>query len=318
MKLKLILFILILIIVFTINIFEHRNMIQSKELVEENGTIIVQFCDIENCSDTLVKLTEAAKQVECAFYNLKDEQLKKIFKDKNSKILIYEKNYEEFGKKVTSKGLMHNKICVFDDDTITTGSYNPGESEKRDNQIIITSKTLAENYKKEINQLETRKETETPHTEIKFNNASLKNYFCPRDGCKEKILLEINKSNKSIYFLTFTFTDKDIAKAILTRNETGSEIKGIIEDFQNKKEWVYPLFKEFPKEIILAKTKLQHNKIIIIDNKTVITGSYNPTNAANTINDENILIIEEPEIVNKYLDYFEYVFTLEASLEALA
>ncbi|PIN80043.1 hypothetical protein COV13_04255 [Candidatus Woesearchaeota archaeon CG10_big_fil_rev_8_21_14_0_10_32_9] len=299
----------IIFIVFAIVIYEYNTQSYSSTIVEETGDIIVAFCDINNCSNDLSKLISSSNEAKCAFYNQKDETLKNNFEKINSTTLIYAKNYEDFGKPIETKGLMHHKFCVFDDEIITTGSYNPGESSKRDNQIIITSKALSENYKQEIFFLETSKETKTPHTKIMFNNRTIKNYFCPRDSCKEKILYELENAEESIIFMTFTFTDKDIASEILERNSTGVNVKGIIEDFQNKKEWVYPMFEN--NSVILATTITQHNKVFIIDNKTLITGSFNPTNAANTINNENIIILEEPEIVAKYLDYFDYVYSLE-------
>jgi len=303
------LFFAILFIVLTIIVYEQFWQTNSNVLVEESGIITATFCDVNNCSDDLSALIKSSNESKCAFYNLKDDVLENNFKKINSTTLIYARNYKDFGKSISTKGLMHHKFCVFDDEIITTGSYNPGESSKRDNQIIITSKALSKNYKQEILVLETGKETKTQYTEILFNNRTIKNYFCPRDSCKEKILNELEKSNESIIFMTFTFTDKDIASKILEKNTTGVNVKGIIEDFQNKKEWVYPMFEN--NTVILATTITQHNKIFIIDNKTLITGSFNPTNAANTINNENIIILEEPEIVAKYLDYFEYVYSLE-------
>ena len=48
-----------------------------------------------------------------------------------------------------------------------------------------------------------------------------------------------------------------------------------------------------------------HHKVFILDNKTVITGSYNPTSNGNNGNDENMLIIHNPDIAKQYLDEFE-------------
>ena len=47
-----------------------------------------------------------------------------------------------------------------------------------------------------------------------------------------------------------------------------------------------------------------HNKIIIIDRETVITGSFNFTYAAEARNAENILIIPSAELAGLYTDNF--------------
>jgi phosphatidylserine/phosphatidylglycerophosphate/cardiolipin synthase-like enzyme len=51
-----------------------------------------------------------------------------------------------------------------------------------------------------------------------------------------------------------------------------------------------------------------HHKIFIIDNKTVITGSFNPSANADINNDENILIIHDKKIAKKYLEEFDYLW----------
>jgi len=48
-----------------------------------------------------------------------------------------------------------------------------------------------------------------------------------------------------------------------------------------------------------------HHKVFIIDGKTVITGSMNPTGSGNKRNDENMLIIHNEKVVNKFLEEFE-------------
>ena len=53
---------------------------------------------------------------------------------------------------------------------------------------------------------------------------------------------------------------------------------------------------------------LMHHKVIIIDQKIVITGSYNFTAAAETTNDENVVIIFSPEVAAQYLQEFQRVY----------
>ncbi len=310
MNIKTTLIITAIIIALTIIMYENNLDTPDEKIVEESGEIIVLFCDINNCTHAFKELIDKSENAKCAFYAQKEEILKKSFEKINYDILIYEKNYEEFGKPVMSKGLMHHKFCVLDDKITITGSYNPGETSKRDNIIILNSEFVSENYLAEHEFLESKRKVKTPHEKIIFNNNTLLNYFCPRDNCTEKIINEINKANNSIKFLAFTFTDKNVANKMLEKNKTGTHIYGVIEDFQNKNEWVYPLFRN--NSVFLAKTTLQHNKIIIIDDEIVITGSYNPTKAANTINNENIIIIQQRDIVEKYVEYFNYVYSFEA------
>jgi phosphatidylserine/phosphatidylglycerophosphate/cardiolipin synthase-like enzyme len=50
---------------------------------------------------------------------------------------------------------------------------------------------------------------------------------------------------------------------------------------------------------------IAHNKIMVIDQETVITGSFNFTKAAEERNAENLLIIKSRELAKEYLDNWE-------------
>jgi phosphatidylserine/phosphatidylglycerophosphate/cardiolipin synthase-like enzyme len=51
-----------------------------------------------------------------------------------------------------------------------------------------------------------------------------------------------------------------------------------------------------------------HHKVIIIDDETVITGSYNFTHSAERTNDENVLIIHDPEVAGLFVEEFGRVY----------
>ena len=50
-----------------------------------------------------------------------------------------------------------------------------------------------------------------------------------------------------------------------------------------------------------------HNKLMILDDKTVITGSYNFSEHAE-VNDENVLFIQSPAVAKAYNQYFDALF----------
>ena len=51
-----------------------------------------------------------------------------------------------------------------------------------------------------------------------------------------------------------------------------------------------------------------HHKVIVIDARTVLTGSYNFTGSAEKDNDENLVIVDDPNLARIYLDEFERVY----------
>jgi len=54
-----------------------------------------------------------------------------------------------------------------------------------------------------------------------------------------------------------------------------------------------------------AKHAIVHNKVMIIDGATVITGSFNFTKAAEEKNAENLLIIRDPGLAKFYMENWE-------------
>jgi len=53
-----------------------------------------------------------------------------------------------------------------------------------------------------------------------------------------------------------------------------------------------------------------HHKVIVIDGRTVITGSYNFSRSAETRNDENVVVLHDADVAASYLEEFERVFAI--------
>jgi phosphatidylserine/phosphatidylglycerophosphate/cardiolipin synthase-like enzyme len=57
--------------------------------------------------------------------------------------------------------------------------------------------------------------------------------------------------------------------------------------------------------MIDAEHAIAHNKVMIIDGETLITGSFNFTKAAQTQNAENLLIIRDQALAAQYTQNWE-------------
>ncbi len=305
-------YILIIVLIFVIILYY---FVFYNNIPEEEGEIKVYFCPQDNCSMALIKEIESSSFVKCAFYDLDLEPLIKILKIKNASVIIDEDNVNEDNKEFIvdyGYGLMHNKFCVFDKG-IVTGSFNPtinGNYKNNNNVLIIHSLILKENFLDEFNELENNeKQKKTRTTKLKINGILIENYFCPEDNCEKKVLEELEKAEENIYFMVFTFTSENIGNKLVEKHEKGIEIKGVFEKFSANTQ--YSEYKKLNENNINVKTDknpdIMHHKVFIIDNKTVITGSYNPTKSANEKNDENILIIHDENISKEFLKEFEFI-----------
>jgi phosphatidylserine/phosphatidylglycerophosphate/cardiolipin synthase-like enzyme len=66
---------------------------------------------------------------------------------------------------------------------------------------------------------------------------------------------------------------------------------------------------------ISSNKYIMHNKFAIIDNRILLTGSYNWTFSANHRNDENLMVIDDPEIIDIFQNQFINLWTNKYSLE---
>ena len=299
--------------------------IAEPELKEYKDIPKVFFCPQDDCEGELFEVINNAKSsVHCSFYDIDLERVINVLNKKSKtmdiKLVVDDANFHhvkhlKFAKKDLSYGLMHNKFCIIDDKIVLTGSFNPTENgayKNNNNLIIIESFYLSKNYEDEFNELwnsEFRKGNKVIYPEFYLNNKKIRNYFCPEDNCAYHVVEEIKKAKNSIYFMTFSFTNSRIATAIILKHYKGLDIKGVFEARQVSKYSKFNLLKyqgiDVKKDINKAN---MHHKVFIIDNKTVITGSFNPTAGADKRNDENILIIHDKSIAKLFLNEFEAIY----------
>ncbi len=281
----------------------------SKIPSENNVSVDVYFCPEDNCSDALYKAITASKEPKCALYDLKLGEIKDALK--GHKLLMDDENLVPGARRDSSKTVMHNKFCVLDDG-IATGSFNPtknGNTKNSNNLLVIRSKLLKGIYEGEFEELWSG--TYSGGKKSKGNRVLLDGrlyevYFCPEDGCEDKVLELIGSANSSIYFMTFSFTSKKIAAALISAADS-LEVSGVIESSQNSRFCTYDMLLEAGVDVKLDESPgKMHHKVFIIDD-IVVTGSYNPSRNGDTSNDENMLVIHDPEVAGRFEKEFEEI-----------
>ncbi len=132
-------------------------------------------------------------------------------------------------------------------------------------------------------------------------------YFSPHGGATEAIVTEINNARSEILVQAYSFTSSPIAKALVDARKRGMKIEVIMDKSQKSQKYFSADFLAHagvPTYIDSAHV-IAHNKIIIIDQSTLITGSFNFTNAAEHDNAENLLVIKgNKALVDRYIQNF--------------
>jgi phosphatidylserine/phosphatidylglycerophosphate/cardiolipin synthase-like enzyme len=127
-------------------------------------------------------------------------------------------------------------------------------------------------------------------------------YFSPRGGCTEACIKEINAAQKMILVQAYSFTSAPIAEALKQAHKRGVDVKVILDKSQRTEKYSmadFLIHGGIP-TFIDARHAIAHNKIMIIDSDTVITGSFNFTKQAEEQNAENLLVIRDQKIAEKY------------------
>lgn len=307
MKIRFILYIVIYLIILSIFYIPISGNINA---ITEEGFVRTYFCDEINCSYFLNSFLNNSENSVCAFYDLNEKSVVKTIKKNNIKIKLFDKNYKDLMPEnvvsVRSKGLMHNKFCV-NSDYVLTGSWNPTDrgTYKNNNYIVfLKSKSLANNYLKDYESLE--KSQKAKPLQVNLSGTIIENYFCPAHNCENEVLSEIAKAKNNVFVLAFSFTSKPIAEKLVEMNKTGVDVEVLFEKTRIASYSQYDYLNN--SGILVYKDTnpyTMHEKVFVIDGKTVILGSYNPTAAANNKNDENILIIHNVKIAKRFVEEFD-------------
>ena len=218
-----------------------------------------------------------------------------------------------------SNGIMHNKFAVIDGATLWTGSWNfsDNDTERHDNHAIaIRSPELAANYAAtfekmwEAQQFGPNRAPGGVTHRLTIGGIAVENYFSPEDGVTARIVARIAAAQRSVHFLAFSFTSDPIGDAILERAASGVAVRGVFETLASETEYSeLPRFRQSGLDVRQdGNPYFLHHKVFIIDERTVILGSFNFSNNAETINDENILIIDDPVLAARFLAEFERIY----------
>jgi phosphatidylserine/phosphatidylglycerophosphate/cardiolipin synthase-like enzyme len=136
---------------------------------------------------------------------------------------------------------------------------------------------------------------------------SLTPHFSPKGGCTDAVVREIAAARRHVEVLAYSFSSKAVAQALVDAKLRGVKVE-IVLDHSNEKE-AYSDLKFFLEQglapVIDPNHAIAHNKVMIIDGRILLTGSFNFTHQAENENAENLLVIKgHPELVAAYRQNF--------------
>lgn len=214
---------------------------------------------------------------------------------------------------------MHHKFAVIDGAIVWAGSLNWADREiffDANNALIIRDDRLAQLFTAELNEMFLKdrfgqqKFDGKVFTHLRtytIGPATVGVYFTP-SGAPQRIVRDaIRNAQKSIKIAMFYFTDDLLMAELATARARGVQIDAV---------WDFRGWERFEDSeiddalhlgigIVDALPGLVHHKFVVIDDKVVITGSTNWSDSGFFSNDENLLVIESPELAVQFSQHFE-------------
>jgi phosphatidylserine/phosphatidylglycerophosphate/cardiolipin synthase-like enzyme len=140
--------------------------------------------------------------------------------------------------------------------------------------------------------------TYTPDVEV---------FFSPKGGATDACVAVINGAKTTIHVQAYSFTSAPLAKALVDAHKRGVVVQVILDGSQRTAKYSSADFLAHAgiPTFIDAQHAIAHDKIMIFDGLTVITGSFNFTKAAEERNAENLLVVKDTKLASRYLENWQ-------------
>lgn len=277
--------------------------------------------DLENVVDALIRAKERGVEVQLVYDN------ERVSNKERENILNMLENAQIPLVPDKRSAYMHNKFFVIDSRFVWTGSFNisvNASHKNNENAVVFDIPELAKNYESEFSEMFNenafgpKSPENTPNSIINIGDVQIANYFSPEDNVMPKVIAEVKKAKYTISFLAFSFTDMDLGYTMSEQAMSEDvKVKGVFDANQDMGDSVCPYLMERDKNIegsgdiavkLDGNSGIMHEKVIVIDSQVVIFGSFNFSGQANKSNDENLLIVYDPQLATLFEQEFQKVF----------
>jgi phosphatidylserine/phosphatidylglycerophosphate/cardiolipin synthase-like enzyme len=218
--------------------------------------------------------------------------------------------------------LMHNKFIVIDGRYVWMGSTNFTTNDiycYNNNLVRMDSPPLAANYTAEMDEMYDERAfgptspEATPNDQLTIGGVRVENYFASETEVAPIIGDLLSQAQSDIKFMAFSFTHEDVGEPMIERAQAGVNVQGVFETTGSETEYSYygEMLDAGLDNLQVRQDgnrRLMHHKVIVIDGRITIFGSFNFTGNANDSNDENLLIVYDPTFASYFLEEFEAVW----------
>lgn len=130
--------------------------------------------------------------------------------------------------------------------------------------------------------------------------------FTPGQACASLIAETIRGARSEVLVQAFGFSSAVVIGALNDAHNRGVAVTALLD--RSVRREPSPQALELVKQGVAAfiddRVAIAHNKVVVIDAATVITGSFNFTQSAQSRNAENVLVIRNAQVAAAYRENF--------------
>ena len=201
--------------------------------------------------------------------------------------------------------IFHQKFIVRDGSAVLTGSTNfttTGVTKNLNHLIIVKSRKIANIYKKEFKEIAqghfgALNEGHDPAPpEVTVSGIPIRVVFSPDHSPKMEIMKRMLKAQNRVDFAIFTFSKSSGIDDAMIALKDQIELRGVLDSAQGNQKWAATRpVRNAGADLRLVRKKGKlgklHHKLMVIDDRVLVGGSFNYTGPANKLNDENVIIL---------------------------
>lgn len=134
-----------------------------------------------------------------------------------------------------------------------------------------------------------------------------KAFFSPGEACLRAIVQQLRGARRQADLCVFTISDDRIADEVLAAHRRGVSVRLISDNDKVHDDGSdVRALQAAGVPVVLDRTPAHmHHKFAIVDGAWLLNGSYNWTRSACTVNEENLVLSNDPSLVRQFAQVFE-------------
>lgn len=136
-------------------------------------------------------------------------------------------------------------------------------------------------------------------------------YYSPHGDAAAAVIGVLNRARQSVRLAIYGITHRGVANALIAAKQRGVDVAVKADKRQSmgksQKRAIARLEQAGIAVEVSTQSRLLHDKFAVIDNRWVITGSFNWTFSAENRNRENLVILDCPDLARNYILEWEII-----------